>query len=149
MTGRGGWGGRGRPGEGWWEERKEKRELERHFISWATSVQPSLPLAPSPSVQCRGQLPSSPAVPSSVKRQSPGHPRVRSRWWGSGRPPPPRASISALEPPGSEQRACVGVGGHPDQFSKLWPAKPFLLWFPGERKAICKTGRQPAVDCSD
>lgn len=51
MTGRGCWGGRGRPGEGWWEERKEKRELERHFISWATSVQPSLPLAPSPSVQ--------------------------------------------------------------------------------------------------
>lgn len=147
MTGRGDWGDGG-------DLAKAGGKKGRKSGSWKDISSPGplvcSPLCPWPlPPQCRGQLPSSPAVPSSVKRQSPGHPRVRSRWWGSGRPPPPRASISALEPPGSEQRACVGVGGHPDQFSKLWPAKPFLLWFPGERKAICKTGRQPVVDCSD
>ena len=113
MTGRGDWGDGG-------DLAKVGGKKGRKSGSWKDISSPGplvcSPLCPWPlPPQCRGQLPSSPAVPSSVKRQSPGHPRVRSRWWGSGRPPPPRASISALEPPGSEQRACVGVGlcSHP------------------------------------
>ena len=125
MTGRGDWGGGG-------DLVKAGGKKGRKRGSWKDISSPGplvcSPLCPWPlPPQCRGQLPSSPAVPSSVKRQSPGHPRVRSRWWGSGCPPPPRASISALEAPESEQRACVGVGGHPISFQSFGQLSCFFF----------------------
>lgn len=137
-----------RPGVGG-EERKEKRKVEKYLISWATNLQPAQPLALSSLVHWAVTLHSGLCHPQ-VRIESPGHPTVRCGWSRPGcPPPPPKAPISALELTGREQRAYVGVGGHPGRFAKLWLAKPFLLWFPGERKAICKTRQQPEVDCSD
>ena len=111
------------------------------------AVQPSLPLAPSSSVQGAIALFTCGAILSkeAVSRSPKGQVQV------VGVRVPSSSKGIHLSPRGPRERAegLCGSGWASDQFSKLRPAKLFLLWFPGERKAICKTRRQPAVDCSD
>lgn len=143
--------GLGGPGSRLGGKGKEKKERWKdNMISWATYLQPPESLAPSFLVPWTVSLPTHWAVPSlrkdGVCRSSNGQ-----VWWSRpGHPPPLKAPILALGLGWREKRAHLGVGGCPGQFSKLWLARPFSpLWFPGERKAICKTRQQPEVNFSD
>lgn len=62
----------------------------------------------------------------------------------------PSSSRASLSPraPREASRGLCGSGGHPISFQSFGQLSRFFFGSL-EKEAICKTRRQPAVDCSD